>query len=265
MNAPQGQSQQPMDINRFQDGMMNVVYNVCSIVTTPVEMVLRPQYGSRYFAPVIMFFTAVMMLLLPVLSSLAEGMGRMMPFMRFQGSVGLFGIGTFSKLYFLGSFIHGFRIWRRMIHMEREKYSPYEGPPLPIFRIIPGSFWMVRIIYEPVFVFTLSLVLPNFFILQPSAAHYLMLAAFLLAMKQYVAWYMQWQFLRGLMDMRNAGPIIAKLVDNTASEDDLAAIHLASLPKNLPEDLRRDTALHIARAFSAEAPNQGEHNDPKAT
>jgi hypothetical protein len=143
---PSQQSQQsPMDINRFQDGMINVVYNVCTIVTMPVEMVLRPQYGSRYFPPVIMFFTAVLMILLPVLSELAEGIGRMMPFMRFRGAVGLFGIGTFSKLYFLGSFIHGLRIWRRMIHMEREKHSVYEGPPLPIFRIIPGTFWMVRI------------------------------------------------------------------------------------------------------------------------
>lgn len=35
-----------------------------------------------------------------------------------------------------------------MIHMEREKHSLYEGPPLPFFRIIPGTFWMVRIIYE---------------------------------------------------------------------------------------------------------------------
>ena len=83
-----------------------------------------------------------------------------------------------------------------MIHMDREQNSVYEGPPLPIFRIIPGTFWMVRIIYEPVFVFALSIVLPNFFILQPSAAHFLMFSAFMLAMKSYVAWYMQWQFLR---------------------------------------------------------------------
>ena len=149
-----------------------------------------------------------------------------------------------------------------MIHMEREKYSVYEGPPLPIFRILPGSFWLVRIVYEPVFVFMLSLVLPNFFILQPSAANYLMFAAVMLAMKQYVAWYMQWQFLRELMDMRNAGPIIAKIVDNSASEDELATIHLASIPKDIPDDLRRDTASHIARAFSATNPDEFEKVKP---
>ena len=60
---------------------------------------------------------------------------------------------------------------------------------------------------------------------------------------------MQWQFLRGLMDMRNTGPIIAKFVDNTATDDDLATVHLASLPKNIPDDVRRETASNIARAI----------------
>ena len=137
-----------------------------------------------------------------------------------------------------------------MIHIDREQNSLYEGPPLFIFRILPGTFWMVRILYEPVFLFALGFVLPNFFILQPSAAHFLMFSGLMLAMKSYAAWYMQWQFLRGLMDMRNAGPIIAKFVDNTATDEDLATIHLASLPKDIPDDVRRDTASHIARAIS---------------
>jgi hypothetical protein len=214
-------------------------------------MALRPQYGSRYFPPVIMFFSAVMMMVLPVLSEMASGFSRMLPFGGFQAAQGMFGIGTLSRLYFLGSFVHGFRTWRRMLHMELEENSVYEGPPLPIFRIIPGSFWMVRIIYEPVFLFTISLVLPNFFILQASAAHYLTLAAIMLALKNYVAWYKTWEFLRNMMDLRFAGPRIAKLVDNQATEDDLAPIHLASFPKNLPPDVRQAAAQHIARAFSA--------------
>ena len=254
--TPQATPQQsPMDINHLQNGMINLVYNFCSIFTTPVEMALRPFYGSRYFPPVIHFFSAVLMILLPVLSSLAEGFSHMVPFLRFQQAMGLYGIGSLSRWFFLGSFIHGVRIWRRMIHMEKEQHSLYEGPPLPIFRLMPGSFWLVRIVWEPLFVFILALELPNFFILQPSAAHYLEFAAAMLAMKQYVRWYMQWQFLRGLMDMRNAGPIIAKIVDNTATEDELATIHLASIPKDIPDDLRRGTASHIARAFSPGSKN----------
>ena len=240
--------QSPTDINHYQDMALNLVYNICSIVCAPVEMLLRPQYGTRYFPPIITALTAAMMMLLPLFSSIAD----MLPFGRFHGIAGLYGIGTLSKLYFTGGFIHGFRIWRRMIHIEREKNSLYEGPPLPIFNMLPGSFWIVRIIYEPIFVIIVALVLSNFFILQSSAVHYLIFAAIMLAMKQYCAWYMQWQFLRELMDMRNAGPIIAKIVDNTVSDDELATIHLASIPKNIPEDLRRDTALHIARAFNVQ-------------
>jgi hypothetical protein len=77
-----------------------------------------------------------------------------------------------------------------------------------------------------------------------------MFSAAMLGMKQYVAWYLQWQFLRILIDARNAGPILAKIVGNAATEDDLAILHLASIPKDVPEDLRRDTAAHIARAFN---------------
>ena len=62
---------QAMNINTIQTTMMNLVYNVCSIVTMPVEMALRPHYGSRYFPPVIMFFSAAMMILLPVIFGLA--------------------------------------------------------------------------------------------------------------------------------------------------------------------------------------------------
>jgi hypothetical protein len=250
MPSSQSSSQSPTDINHYQDLMMNLVYNVCTIVTMPVEMALRPQYGSRYFPPVLLFFTAVMMMVLPLFASMAEGFGRMLPFVRFYGAPGLYGIGTFSKLFFLGAFVHGLRIWRRMIHMELEKHSMYEGPPLPIFRILPGGFWTVRIIYEPAFVFTLSLVLPNFFILQPSAAHYLMFAAIMLAMKQYVAWYMQWQFIRELMDMKFAGPIIAGLAENSSGDEELGCIHLASFPKDLPPEIRRAAASHLARVLS---------------
>lgn len=244
------QSQGPMDINHFQNGALNLVYNVCSIACCPVEMALRPQYGSRYFPPIILMFSAAMMIALPIFSELAETFGRMVPFMRFRGDAGMFGITTLSRLFFLGAFVHGLRVWRRMVHMDREEHSQFEGPPLPIFSLFPGSFWIVRILYEPIFVFALGVVLPNFFVLQASAAHYLMFAGVMLAMKQYCAWYIQWQFLRSLMDMRNTGPIIAKLVDNTATEDELATVHLASLPKNIPDDVRRDTADHLARAFA---------------
>jgi hypothetical protein len=233
--------------------MLNLLYAFCSVVTMPVEMALRLRYGSRYFNPLIMMACFLMMIFLPIFFTLGGAALRMVPLLRFHASYGMLGMTGLSKLFFLGSFIHGIRIWRRMLHMEREENSLYEGPPLPFFQLLPGaSFWRVRIVYEPAFLFVLSIVLQNFFILEPGAAHFLTISAFLLAMKQYCAWYAQWQFLRELLDMRHAGPIIAKLMENQATENDLAKLHMASLPKELPEDVRRSVIARIARIFSQE-------------
>ena len=180
---------------------MNVVYNVCGIVTMPVEMVLRPHYGSRYFPPVIMFFQRRDDDLHPADFQLRRGGGHF--FLCASGIRGPFGMWGLSKLFFLGALrARHPHMAALMIHMEREQNSQYEGPPLFIFNWLPGTFWRVRILYEPLFLFVLSIVLPNFFILQPSAANFLDFSAMVLAMKKYTAWYMQWQFLRGLMDMQ---------------------------------------------------------------
>jgi hypothetical protein len=73
-------------------------------------------------------------------------------------------------------------------------------------------------------------------------------------MKGFICWYRFWEYLRKLMDARNVGPIIAKLVENKATEDDLAPIHLASFPKNVASDLRQAAASQIARFFSPGMP-----------
>jgi hypothetical protein len=63
---------------------------------------------------------------------------------------------------------------------------------------------------------------------------------------------MQWQFIRGLLDSRHAAPIIAKIVEGRATQDELARVQLASFPTNLPDDIRRAAAMHIAHAYSPE-------------
>jgi hypothetical protein len=259
MSPMNKQQESPVSINQLQDFAISFVFNATSIVTLPVEMVLRPAYGSRYVSPVVLFFSAMMMILVPMFFSVMTAVGSMIPFARFRGSIGLIGIWGLSRLFFLGAFIHGFRTWKRMLHPESELISYYEGPPLPFFRILPLSFWQIRIVAEPAFVFAAAIFLPNFLILEPSAAHFLMFSAICLAMKEYLAWYLQWQFLRGLLDTRNAGPIIAKIIENRATPDELASVHLASFPKNLPDDIRRSAAIHIVTALS---PKGAQTNEP---
>lgn len=247
------QSQPSSTIDHFQDSMINIVYNLCSIVTMPVELALRPFHGTRYFPPIIMLFSMGMMILIPMIFSFAGAVAGMIPFAQVQASIGLIGMWGLSKLFFLGCLIHGIRKWRLMLHMEREKSSVYEGPALFFFTWLPkASFWRIRILYEPLFLIVLSVVLPNFFILEPAAANFLVICAIFLAMKNYAGWYMHWQFIRELMDMRHASPIIAALAENRETEEDLASIHLASFPKDLSPDMRKAAVSHIAHVFAAD-------------
>ena len=72
----------------------------------------------------------------------------------------------------------------------------------------------------------------------------------MLCMKCFIAWFRQWEYLRQMMDARFAGLIISKLAENRATEEDLATVHLASFPKNLPPEMRDAAVSHIARSFN---------------
>ena len=255
MQPQQQQYAPPMSIEQFHNFAINVVELVCSVFTMPVEIILHPQYGTQYFPIPVAFFSSVLMILLPAFASLANGLTHMIPF---SGPAapppGLFGIGSLSALYFFLMLLHGLRLWRRMVYMELEKYSRYEGPPLPFFRLIPGSrsYWCSRIVLEPVFVFVLASVLENILLIQSGLSLYLHLSALMLVMRNFIGWFKHWKFIRDGMDNRIADPILAKLVENRASEEELASIHLAGFPKNLPPDLRKATAIHIARSYDSD-------------
>jgi hypothetical protein len=247
-----------MGIDNIQGAAMNVIYTVSGIVTMPVEELIRWYFGTTYFPAPNLFFSAIMLILASAFFNIATAMTQMIPFVRVSGPAGMFGIGSFTSLFFIVSVIHGVRTWRRMIHMELEENSTFEGPALFFFAFLPkgSNFWLVRIVYEPVFVFVTAVVLGNLLIIQFPLVLYLEFAALFLAMKQYIAWYRTWAFIRHLMDTANVGPVIAKIVNNTATDDELARVHLASLPTNLPPDMRRATVAHIARAFSATMPEE---------
>jgi hypothetical protein len=112
---------------------------------------------------------------------------------------------------------------------------------------------VTRIILEPAFVLVTAIILERTFVVQSGLATYLEVAALMLAMQNFIAWYRVWEHLRRLMDLRFAAPIIARLVDNSATEDELSTVHLASFPNNLSPDIRQAAVSHIARVFSAEA------------
>jgi hypothetical protein len=257
---PGGQTGQ-QSIEQLQETAMNVAYNATSVIVMPVEIWLRPWHGTRYFPPPIFLLSVFMMSLASMFLSVAGSVGQMIPFVHLRGPVGLFGIASMTKLFFLASLVHGLRIWRLMVKPQLEENSMFEGRPLPFFLLLPkgNSFWFCRIVYEPLAVFALAIVLGNLFIIQAPLMQYLEVASFCLAMKQYVAWYRNWQLTRNLMDAASAGPIIGRIIDNQASDEDMARVHMASLPANLPRDIREASVAHLAHAYSVPSAEEESH------
>jgi hypothetical protein len=138
--------------------------------------------------------------------------------------------------------------------MDREVHSQYEGPPLPFFALLPKSqsFWFTRIILEPCFVFLAATVLEDLFIVQSTLGAYLHFAAFALAMKSFISWFRSWEYLRKILDIANAAPVMARLVEDKATPEDRATMHLASFPKDIDPQMRRRAAVHMAHSISPE-------------
>jgi hypothetical protein len=245
------------NLSNLHEIAMNAVEGICAIFTRPVEMILRPWHGTRYFSVPVVFLSTALMVILPVISALFTGITQMIPFVHIPRPLGIFSMASFAEPYFLLAFLHGIRLYRRMIDMSLEVNSEYEGPPLPFVQLFPKShsFWFTRIVSEPVFVFVTATTLGRVFIFQSGLTTYLQIAALMLAMKNFIGWHRAWEYLRKLMDARFAGPIIARMVDNRATEEDLATVHLASFPNNLAPDIREAAVSHIAKAFAGDPQN----------
>jgi hypothetical protein len=239
------------NINTFHETAMNLVENFCSVICRPVELILRPWHGTRYFPVPVIFLSTALMLFLPLFSAVTSGLFSIVPFMRVPQPVGVFGIGSLSKLYFLLTFVHSIRLYRRMFNLASEQYSPFEGPPLPFFYLLPkgGSFWFCRIVLEPVVLFIVAKVLESFFIFQSGLTTYCEFAAICLAMKSFISWYRAWEYMRIILDNKFAAPIIMRAAEDKATDEEMASIHMASFPRNLSPEMRAETAQRVARDF----------------
>lgn len=244
-------------IEHLQNNAMEFVSSLCGVISQPVEVVLRPGYGTRYVPPAIQFFAMVMMIAGPAFIMLFQNFMRMIPLLRVPPAIGMFSMADYARIYFLIAVIHGVRLWRRMLNPALEQHSAYEGPALPFFQLFPRgkSFWFVRVVLEPAFVLLVSVVLHDLFIIQADLSLYLKIAAVALLMKNFIAWFRAWEYLREMLDVRISAPILARLVENTATEEELAPMHLASFPKNIDPEIRKAVATQIARAYTPDKTN----------
>ena len=149
-----------MNAEHLQNTAINGVEFVASVVSMPIEMMLRPWAGSRYFSVPVAFFSALLMMALPLFFLVMTSFLQMIPFAHMATPRGMFDFASFFQLYMLLCAFHSVRIARRMLRPELEDHSRFEGPPLPIFSLVPWcrSFWKTRVIVEPLFVLLVSMV-----------------------------------------------------------------------------------------------------------
>jgi hypothetical protein len=242
-------------IDQMQNTAINLVDILCSIIAEPIEILLRPWYGSRYLSVPVKVLAMAMMVLLPAIAALFSGTLFRIPFINIPPPRGMFDLGAFAKVYFLVSFAHGFRVWRRMMHPELEIHSQFEGPALPFFALLwkGTSFWVTRILWEPLFVVLASIALEDLFIIQHPLGLYLRFAAFALMVKSFISWYGFWEFTRIQMDIQNTAPALAEMMSNKSSPEN-SEPHYASLPRNIDPEIRRAAASRIARMFTPQKP-----------
>lgn len=252
MSQSQTGSPSPLNINSLQDAAQNLLLFLASIVSKTADMIVRPFFGTRYYPPAVDAFAFLLLLIVASVHSAALEMTHMIPFvMGPPPPQGMFDLWWLVKISFLAQIVHRIRLFRRMVDVSREKFSWYEGPALPILKLIPGnkSFWRSRILIEPALVFAAASMLQHLFIFQSSVATFLQVSAVALCIKQSLHWYMSWQVMRDVIDATNGAPLMSAFIENSATDEELAPVHLASFPKDTTPEIRRVAAIQVARAY----------------
>lgn len=252
MSQSQPGSSSPLNINNLQDGAENLLLFLASIVSKTADMAVRPFFGTRYYPPAVDAFAFLLLLIVASIHTMAVEMTHMVPFVAGPPpALGIFDLWWLVRISFLVQIVHRIRLFRRMVDVSREKFSWYEGPALPILKLIPGgtSFWRSRILIEPALVFAAASILQHLFIFQSSLATFIQVSAAALFVKQSLHWYMSWKVIRDVIDATNGAPLMNAFIENSATDEELAPVHLASFPKDTTPEIRRVAAIQVARAY----------------
>jgi hypothetical protein len=228
--------------------LLKVARWIANCISLPIEYLLRLKYGTIYFDPIA---PGVSLALMTVLSAFDTDIG----FSGYEApETHLIRLTHLTLLLYFGGAIHNIRILRMMQHPEREAYGASEGPPWPLFRLLPRGqyFWPVRIVWEPLTVIVSALVLAGLHLMSHVAMLYLVVAGVALFAKLGLTWYINFVKIRQQMDAAHAAPFVAKFIMGTASEETLAPLHLAGIPKNLSPEIRAGIVAGPSRSLPPE-------------
>jgi hypothetical protein len=220
--------------------MLNLTYQFTSVLTVPIEMCLRPRFGSQYFSPIVV---AIAVLLFQGVT------GATALYQALQGySSAPIGMGILTVALWGGCIYHAIRIRRLILDMDREGDSEEEGSALFIFTLLPrGDRWTwVRCFWEPLAVIGFSALVYVTGTLTPFTAAYLALCGVALFLKNYAKWYQSWRWIRGIRDKEYRAGIIARIALGEAPTQTIGHCVLAALPESSGPKERTAIAAHFS-------------------
>ncbi len=117
---------------------------MATFLTMPILVLLRRNFGERYFNFFMMVLYVVGLCVLP--SIIGDGTGNRLVWWSVTGLLATLTV------------YHALMIWKRNRNGQRW-HSRYDGDVLPIFKILPGSDAATRMFYEPLFVLLIGIAL----------------------------------------------------------------------------------------------------------
>ncbi len=199
--------------NQMMKGLAMLAKNVCSLLTFPFEMLLRPQFGSRYFHIILMCLS------LPCWQAICFASG-------------IFGGKAYGSLILViaiwsGCVYNGFRIWKLMLHPEQEKDSEREGEPI---LKLSDSWAIQRIVYEPLAILIAAILFKLIGVFNLILTLCVVASAAALCLKNIITWYEAWTYLRDMLDQQGRIPIIQAISAGKPAPTTIGRFTLSSIP-----------------------------------
>lgn len=177
-----------------------VIIGGCNGFCLPLEMVLRPRYGTRYF----------------LLTSYAWSWGVMQSWLALSWVIRIFralapgipaetrpvDMGTVLLIFYALFVYHVIRLRRLVVNMNLEKDSEMENSGWKLLRYLPsGKLWTrQRMVYEPVICAAMTIGLYRAEILAFPATAFLLIGSISLSLKATMIYWQGWEFVRGGRD-----------------------------------------------------------------
>lgn len=239
MILPVAQSFGSAELGKQLDGWMGAM-------TLPLDMLLRPKFGSQYYS----WTQATTSLAFYKTALVMSGAGTAAAnYLYFHTSHKWPIYATLLCMVVLWSILacHVFRIYKLVIDPVKEHDSMTDGPPLPIFKLLPhGDNWAwVRMVWEPLAVCATATLMGLLGLVPYLFVPFLWACAFALFMRAAYTYWEGWRYCRELLDQINHAPIIQAIADGAQPPEKLGRTLFSSIPASTPPNQKKAIAMKM--------------------